>query len=101
MLDERVTPTPDKVEGALEEWAEDHPRKGSPAPWIAEAWQRPEYASQVICGRDDRLNVDQVLQIRLLASGGVSADDIAKQIGGNREQIQKVVDGKTYARVVD
>lgn len=101
MLDEQVRPTPDKVEGALEEWAKDHPRKGSPAPWIAEAWQRPEYASQVICGRDDRLNVDQVLQIRLLASGGVSTDDIAKQIGFSRERVEKVVDGKTYARVVD
>lgn len=55
---------------------EDHPRKGSPAPWIAaEAWQRTESASEVICGRDDRLNVDKVPQIRPLVSGGVSAGE--------------------------
>lgn len=100
ILDEKVKPTPDQVERLLEDWTKEHPRKGLPAPWVADAWKSDDYALKLICGPEGRLSVDQVLQIRLLAAGGVEPAKIAEQVGAkNVAQVERVVQGKTYSRV--
>ncbi len=77
-----------------------HPRKGLPAPWISEKWKNDAWAIAQICGRDDRLSVNQVRAICELARE-YSAEKIALRIGArNTEQVQRVIDGKTYTRVV-
>ncbi len=100
MLGRNVIPTPDNVEAALEAWLRDHPRKGIPAPWVSEKWKNDDYALKIICGPEGRLSIDEVLTIRALASGGVSAQQIAESIGArNTEQVLRVIHGKTYQRV--
>jgi hypothetical protein len=76
------------------------PRKGLPAPWVAEKWKDPEWAVAQICGREDCLSVDQVRAIRELAKGH-PVEEISSRIGArNVEQVRRVLDGKTYTRVV-
>jgi len=100
MLPERIVPLPDERDRILSEWLHQHPRKGLPAPWVAEKWKDNAWAAAQICGRDNRLSVDQVHAIRELASD-YPADEIAARIGArNTEQVQRVIDGKTYTRVV-
>jgi hypothetical protein len=100
MLAERDVPRPDERDQLVEAWLREHPRKGLPAPWVAEKWKDNAWAVAQICGRDDRLSVDQVLAIRQLATT-YSAELIAKRIGArNTDQVQRVLDGKTYTRVV-
>lgn len=97
-----VNPTPDTVERVLEDWLREHPRKGLPAPWVAEKWKDDSYALSVICGPEGRLSIEQVVTIRTMAAGGVALDDIAQRVGAkNRLQVQRVVEGKTYGRVKD
>lgn len=99
MLAERIVPLPDERDRLLETWLRDHPRKGLPAPWVSEKWKDDEWAIAQICGRDDRLSVEQVRAIRELAKTN-SADAIADRIGArNPEQVQRVIDGETYTRV--
>ena len=100
MLGRGVVPLPDERDRLVATWLRDHPRKGLPAPWVAEKWKNDVWAIAQICGRDNRLSVDQVRAIRSLAQTH-SAEEIAPQIGArNAEQVQRVVDGKTYVRVV-
>lgn len=95
-----VIPMPEEVERTLEAWLREHPRKGLLAPWVAEQWNDPEYAIKVICGPDGRLSVEQVLLIRSLGQGGVSAEEIVNRVGAkNAEQVRRVLAGKTYVRV--
>nr|EIU2701964.1 hypothetical protein [Pseudomonas aeruginosa] len=58
ILGKNVVPWPEDVERTLEAWLREHPRKGLPAPWVAEQWNDPEYAMKVICGPEGRLSVD-------------------------------------------
>ena len=100
MLAERIVPSPDERDRLLESWLREHPRKGLPAPWVAEKWKDDAWAIAQICGRDDRLSVDQMRAIRELAKT-YPADLIADRIGArNTEQVKRVIDGKTYTRVV-
>ncbi|MPZ59141.1 MAG: hypothetical protein GEU91_22165 [Rhizobiales bacterium] len=100
MLAERVTPLPDERDRLVETWLRDHPRKGLPTPWVTEKWKDDEWAIAQICGRDDRLSVEQVRAIREL-SKAYSAEAIAERIGARtKEQVQRVIDGETYTRVV-
>lgn len=99
MLGRGVVPLPDERDRIIATWLRDHPRKGLPAPWVAEKWKDDAWAIAQICGRDDRLSVDQVRSIRLLAHTH-SAEDIASRIGArNAAQVQRLLDGKTYVRV--
>jgi hypothetical protein len=100
MLAERVVPMPDERDRLVEAWLREHPRKGLPAPWVSEKWKDDAWAVAQICGRDDRLSVEQVRAIRELARSH-SAKTIAERIGArNKEQVQRVIDGDTYTRVV-
>jgi hypothetical protein len=99
MLAERVVPLPDERDRIVAEWLCAHPRKGLPAPWVSEKWKDNDWAVAQICGRDGRLSVEQVRAIRQLAVGH-SVETIAGRIGAlNRDQVQRVIDGKTYTRV--
>jgi hypothetical protein len=92
-------PMPDDRDRLVEAWLRDHPRKGLPAPWVSEKWKDNAWAIAQICGRDGRLSVDQVRAIRELAETH-SAEQIAERIGArNTDQVQRVLDGKTYTRV--
>ena len=100
MLVERQAPLPDERDSVVVNWLRNHPRKGVPAPWVAERWRDSAWAMAQICGRDGRLSADAVRAIRELAKTH-SPETIAERIGAaNREQVQRVIDGKTYTRVV-
>lgn len=100
MLAERVAPMPDDRDRLIQAWLRDHPRKGLPAPWVSERWKDDACAVAQICGRDDRLSVEQVRAIRDLAIDH-SVETIAERIGArNKEQVQQVIDGETYSRVI-
>ena len=100
MLPERVVPMPDERDHILAEWLRAHPRKGLPAPWVKEKWKDDAWAIAQICGRDDRLSVEQVRAIRELAQDH-QIEEIARRIGArNPEQVERVLKGKTYTRVI-
>jgi len=64
-------------------------------------WKDDDWAVAQICGREGRLSVEQVRAIRQLAASGNSAAEISARIGArNEEQVQRVIDGETYTRVV-
>jgi len=66
----------------------------------SERWKDDAWAVAQICGRDDRLSVEQVRAIRDLAIDH-SVETIAERIGArNKEQVQRVIDGETYSRVI-
>lgn len=99
MLADNVAPMPDDRDAIVSKWLEKHPRKGLPAPWVAEKWKDNDWAVAQICGRDGRLSVEQVRAIRALAAS-YSADVIASRIGAKDEaQVKRVLEGKTYSRV--
>lgn len=100
ILGRTITPTPDNIERVLEEWIREHPRKGLPAPWVAEKWKDDAYALKIICGPEGRLSIDQVVAIRNMAAGGLSAEKILASVGAkNLGQVERVMAGKTYSRV--
>lgn len=100
ILGQNVVPMPEEVERALESWLREHPRKGLPAPWVAEQWNDPEYAMKVICGPEGRLTVEQVMLVRSLGQGGVPVDEIMDRVGArNADQVKRVLAGKTYTRI--
>lgn len=100
MLGEGVVPLPDDRDRLLGDWIREHPRKGLPAPWVSEKWEDPDWAIAQICGRENRLSVEQVRAIRELAKAH-PVEQIAERIGArNTDQVRRVIDGKTYTRVV-
>lgn len=99
LISNSVIPMPDERDRILSDWLKDHPRKGLPAPWVAEKWRDNDWAIAQICGRDGRLSVEQVRAIRKLAND-YSAEEIFTRIGAkNIEQVKRVLEGKTYSRV--
>jgi hypothetical protein len=92
--------SPDDAEKVLETWLQEHPRKGLPAPWVTEKWKDDGYALNVICGPEGRLTVEQIISIRSMAQGGIHTDDIVSIVGAkNRQQVQRVIEGRTYSRI--
>lgn len=67
LLKRRSAPMPDDREQIINGWLREHPLRGLPAPWIAKKWRDNAWAVAQICGRDDRLSVEQVRAIRELA----------------------------------
>ena len=99
MLDKSVVPMPDDRDRTLVQWLNEHPRKGLPAPWMADKWRDDDWAVAQICSREGRLSVRQVRAIRSLAQLHEPAE-IAEKIGAlDVEQVKRVLDGKTYTRV--
>ncbi|MGL6592040.1 hypothetical protein ACSZOL_22920, partial [Aeromonas hydrophila] len=99
LLQQSVVPMPDERDRIISEWLKEHPRKGLPAPWVAEKWRDNDWAIAQICGRDGRLSVEQVRAIRQLAAE-YSAEEIFTRIGAKDvAQVERVLEGKTYSRV--
>lgn len=99
LLSQSVVPMPDERDRIISEWLKEHPRKGLPAPWVTEKWLDNDWAIAQICGRDDRLSVDQVRAIRELGKE-YSAEEIFMRIGvKDVAQVKRVLEGKTYSRV--
>ena len=99
LLQQSVVPMPDERDRIISEWLKEHPRKGLPAPWVAEKWRDNDWAIAQICGRDGRLSVEQVREIRQLALE-YSAEEIFTRIGAKDvAQVERVLEGKTYSRV--
>jgi hypothetical protein len=99
LLEKSVVPLPDERNRVVGEWLNVHPRKGLPAPWVAEKWRDNDWAVAQICDRDDRLSKEQVQAIRKLVNEH-SVEDISERIGArNIDQVKRVIEGKTYARI--
>ena len=85
---------------AIELFQRDNPRHGIPNLIVSNLWKKEEYAIRVICGPEGRLSVDQVLKIRRLGREGGNIDEITELVGArNRDQVKRVLEGRTYARV--
>ncbi|MSQ21648.1 MAG: hypothetical protein EXR39_19455 [Betaproteobacteria bacterium] len=90
----------DERDTILERLARSSPRKGMPNPLLAEHWLNPEYAARVICGSGDRFTLDQVAQIRRLASTGTPIAEIRRELQfESARRIRNILSGKTYSRV--
>jgi hypothetical protein len=99
LIQRSVVPMPDERNRIVSDWLKDHPRKGLPAPWVAEKWRDNDWAVGQICGQDGRLSAEQVRAIRKLAKE-YSAEEIFTRIGAkNVAQVKRVLEGKTYSRV--
>lgn len=99
MVKGSLVPQSDERDGIVSTWLKEHPRKGLPAPWIAEKWKDNNWAIAQICGRDDRLSVEQVRAIRKLAETFTS-EEICTRIGEKDvNKVNRVIKGKTYSRI--
>lgn len=99
LIGKSVVPLPDERYKIVDKWLRDNPRKGLPAPWVAEKWRDNDWAIAQICGRDGRLSVDQVRAIRELAKTH-TADEIYERIGAKDvAQVNRVLEGKAYTRI--
>jgi hypothetical protein len=86
---------------AICRYLETHPRLGIPNPAIARCWDDPEYAKRIICGRDGRLSLEQLEEIRRLGAFGAEPARITELVGArNTPQVERVLAGKTYRRIV-
>ncbi len=89
----------DERDRIVSEWLKEHPRKGLPVPWVAEKWRDSDWAIAQICGRDDRLSIEQVRSICELAKE-YSAEEIFAHIGAKDvAQVNRGLEGKTYSRI--
>ncbi len=87
-------------EAVLDTYLKLHPQFGKPKPGIAEKWNDPAYAEAVICAHENRLNADQVREIRYLAAMGSSVEQIKLRTGALDDgQVQRVLTGRTYSRI--
>ena len=87
-------------EKIIKKYIEDHPRKGVPNPLVAQIWNDADYAAKVICGRDGRLSIEQVQLIREAAIEGLRVSEIRELVSAkDNQQVMRVLDGKTYARI--
>jgi len=79
---------------------EQHPKLGNPNPAVAMRWEDDSYAEAVICGRENRLSVENVRLIRMMAAEGYTKQSILKTIeGSGLTQISRVLAGLTYSRI--
>tara|TARA_R110000765_G_scaffold353603_1_gene443522 strand:- start:273 stop:836 length:564 start_codon:yes stop_codon:yes gene_type:complete len=77
-----------------------NPRVGVPNPGAAEKWKDDAYAEAVICGREERLDPEQVRAIRYLSATGLETDVILQKVAAlNLRQVEGVLSGKHYSRI--
>ena len=92
-------PEPDEREPVLNRWVNARAGDDLPRPWLKERWKDRTWAAAQICSRTDRLSIEQVEAIRALSKSH-SAAEISERIGARgAEQVQRVIDGRTYERV--
>ena len=100
IVDRKVEPMPDQRDAILETWMRENPRKGLPAPWVAEKWKDDEWAANIICGPKVRLSIAQVRAIRQMHSEGLTPEEIREKVmARNLSQVIRVIAGKTYERI--
>ena len=88
-------------ERLLDEYLLQNPRVGVPNPSAAEKWKDDAYAEAVICGPENRLNPDQVREIRYLSAIGHEPDIIVQKAEArNLRQVEGVLSGKYYSRII-
>ena len=75
--------------------------EGRPNPLCSARWENdPDYVTRVICGHSGRLTVEQIQMTRALAITGRSAEQIKDFVKAkNVAQVQRVLKGRTYARI--
>lgn len=96
---ERVAP--DDRQDVINRFFERTSRKGLPNPLAAANWLNADYAEKVMCAGDDRLKPQQIRDARFLSSLGHAADEIAARVGArNIAQIQRLIAGETYSRII-
>lgn len=101
-ITKRVNITLKERERAIEEYARRYPRKAMPAPWMMVYWGIDDNYLNYINKREDTLSDEQVREIRMLATKGMSADEIVKEVSArNKRQVKDVISRKHYARVKD
>jgi hypothetical protein len=99
LIGKSVIPLPDERYKIIGKWLRDNPRKGLPAPWVAEKWRDNDWAIAQICGRSGRFSVEQVRAIRELAKTH-TATEIYERIGAKDvAQVNRVLEGRTYTRI--
>jgi hypothetical protein len=100
MLERHTCVRPDQRDRIFEQWVSQHGRAGIPAPWVAERWQNPEWASSFICSGVGRLTEQQVRHIRALGQQGLSDEQIRERVNARTvAQVKGVLSGDTYSRV--
>ena len=98
-LSSSFAPSPDDRDGVVSAWLRQDPRRGLPAPGVSETWKRDDLTIAPICGREGRLSVKQVREIRELA-GTLAVHAIVVTVGArNVRQVRRVLSGRTYSRV--
>ncbi|VTZ28580.1 hypothetical protein MPC1_9700002 [Methylocella tundrae] len=101
MLGRHTTVRPDQRDKLLDEWITKHSRAGLPAPWVAERWQNPEWASSFVCTGVGRLTEQQIRHIRTLGEQGISVEEIRNLANARTlDQVRGVLSGRTYSRVI-
>lgn len=89
------------IDEAVEHYQQKHPRAGYANPAISDLWKTDDYYAKAVCGREKCLNPEQVRAIRALNEVGYSAHRIAGTVNAlNETQVQRVIDGKTYRRIL-
>lgn len=87
-------------EQLLDDYLRANPALGRPKHGVAQAWNNPAYAEAVICGRENRLEADQVRRIRYLSALGKDVASIRLEVGAIDEgQVARVLSGRTYSRI--
>lgn len=70
-------------------------------PEMARFWSDDTNAARLTTSRADRLSIEQIRNARYSGAMGLTAAEIAKQIGArNVEIVARLLDGKTYRRVM-
>ena len=100
VIKEPATLDTEAREELLDGYIRANPMLGVPNPVVAAAWNNPEYAEAVICGRENRLDAGQVRRIRYLSAQSYSVDEIQEAVGALDEgQVKRVLEGRTYSRI--
>lgn len=85
---------------AIEEMSSRESLDGKHNPLCAARWlSDQQYVNSVICGRQDRLTVDQVRSIRMLIAAGKTTTAVAAIVGDKAQRVSAVAAGKIYSRV--
>lgn len=85
----------------LKKFERANPQAGVPNPFMSKMWEDETYAEKMICNEKlGRLSPAKIREIRRLNWAGKAPEDIAAAVGAsNTEQVQNIIDGKTYTRI--
>lgn len=85
---------------AITKYLIENPVQKLAASWVQVNWEKDDFYENVIFGRSNTLNKEQVLSIRKYGvDWGFDAKIISNLVGANVRQVRDVLSGKYYARV--